>query len=322
MTSRFEDSCAPRVSVVIVVWNGLDYVKRCLASLASQEPHELIVVDNGSTDGTRELLEKQVGSALIKLDNPGFGAANNAAAKRARGGYLLFLNSDCELGPDAIGTLATILDRSPGAWLAAPRLRSPDGRIQRSVGRAPTLFTEFLNKSMLHRVLPLFTYGRWNFTGDRPVDWATGACMMVRADSFKQIGGFDEGFFMFMEDVDLCVRLRAAGGELRFTDAAWGVHHGGASSNDVTVKARMLIESERASRRYFRKHHGEAAVACVRTMTALTATARFLLGLVGAVIPSYRRMGLARVRAYPLVIRDAVTRDPLPSIASIHGAGS
>jgi len=299
----------PRVTVIVVTFNARAYVERCLASLRGQEAHELIVVDNGSSDGTREMLERRFGERLLKLDNPGFGAANNAAARRARGRYLLLLNSDCELGPDAIRALADHLDESPSTWLVAPRLHCADGAAQRSVGRTPTLTTELLNKSMLHRCLPVFTYGRWGFTGEREVDWATGACAMVRACAFRAVGGFDEGFFMFMEDLDLCARLRAAGGRLWFTDTVRALHHGGASSREVPVKARMLVEGERASRRYFRKHHGERATIAIRVMTVLATALRCLVWLPGLALPRYRPSAVARLLAYPRVAWDAATPD-------------
>jgi GT2 family glycosyltransferase len=299
----------PRVTVIVVAFDGREYVERCLASLAGQEPHELIVVDNGSTDGTREFLERRLGAALLKLNNPGFGAANNFAARRARGRYLLFLNSDCELAPGAIATLATTLDRYPSIWAAAPRLHTANGGFQRSAGRRPTLFTELLNKTMAHRILPFFTYGRWRFTGDRTVDWVTGACMLMRASAFARIGGFDERFFMFMEDLDLCARVRASGGQIRFTDTAAAVHHGGASSTDLDVRARMLAEGERASRLYFAKHHGPRAALAVRWMTLVTAGARWILWLALLAVPRYQDRALARIRAYPVVIREACRRN-------------
>jgi GT2 family glycosyltransferase len=310
-----------RVTVIVVVFNGREYVERCLASLAAQEPHQLIVVDNGSSDGTRELMMERLGSGVLLLDNPGFGVANNVAARHAAGRYLLLLNSDCELAPNALATLADLLDRSPGVSVAAPRLESHDGRFQRSAGRRPTLVTEFLNKSMLHRVAPYFTYGRWDFTGERCVDWVTGACMLVRASAFWRVGGFDGRFFMFMEDLDLCTRLRAEGGEIRFTDSAFAVHHGGGSSQRTHVRARMLAEGERSSRRYFRKHRGPAAELTVRWMTIVTACVRWVVWLPLVTVPRYRMDALARTRAHPVVIRQACKREPsLTAIVSRKGA--
>ncbi len=297
----------PRVSVIVVTWNARHYVERCLDHLANQEPHELLVVDNGSTDGTREMLRERIlpGAQFILLDNPGFGTANNVAAARASGRYLLLLNGDCELAPDAITKLADYLGRSPAVCAVGPKLHTPDGSAQRSAGRVPTLFTELLNKTMLHWALPYYTYGWWGFTGTRKVGWLTGACVMVRADAFRAVGGFDESFFMFMEDVDLCVRLRTEG-ELHFTDRAQALHHGGQSSMRSDVKTAMLVEGEASSRGYFLKHGGRRALLAVRLITALAAVMRFVVWAPATFWPSLRPSARSRLRAYPRIFLDSV----------------
>jgi N-acetylglucosaminyl-diphospho-decaprenol L-rhamnosyltransferase len=202
---------APRVSVIVVSWNAREHLIACLDRLAVQEPHELIVLDNGSTDGSLELLRERGDLQLIQLENPGFGAANNVGAKHARGTYLLLLNSDCELDDGALATLADFLDSDPRAGIVGPMLRFPDGRLQRSMGRGPSLLTELLQKTMLHRIFSYGSYSPRTYYADRTPDWVTAACMLVRSEVFAAVGGFDEHFFMLMEDLDLCKRVRDAG---------------------------------------------------------------------------------------------------------------
>ncbi|MGH2905078.1 MAG: glycosyltransferase family 2 protein [Solirubrobacteraceae bacterium] len=289
------------VTAIVVSWNAKEHLVRCLEHLARQAPHELVVVDNGSTDGSREMLSDHRDMNLVNLENPGFGAANNVGARLSRGRYLLLVNSDCELQDDALRILAQVLAVNPRVGIVGPLLRQPNGRIQRSAGRAPNLVTEALNKTMLHRVIRYYTYGSWNHTDDRGVDWVCGACMMIRREVFENVGGFDERFFMFMEDVDLCKRVRDAGYEVRFTAQAAAVHHGGGSQ--AAVKTAMLLESERSVRMYFGKHHPRCTVRTVRLLSMIEAVIRSCFWIPALVVPHLRGEALARLRAYPHFIK-------------------
>jgi N-acetylglucosaminyl-diphospho-decaprenol L-rhamnosyltransferase len=291
----------PRVSSIVVSWNAKEHLARCLEHLAQQAPHELIVVENGSTDGSSELLSARSDLTVIDLENPGFGAANNAGARLAKGDYLLLVNSDCELQEDALRILAQVLDENPRAGIVAPLLRHPTGRLQRSAGREPSLLTELLKKTMLHRIVKYYTYGSWSYDEDRTVDWVSGACMMVRRELFKHVGGFDERFFMFMEDLDLCKRVRDAGYDVQFTTQASAIHHGGASQSAVTTG--MLLESERSVRLYFHKHHGPRAVRAIRVLSMIEAVVRSCFWLPALVAPRIRRHALSRLKAYPHLAR-------------------
>ena len=287
----------PLVSVIIVSWNARAHLCRCLEHLEQQMPHELIVVDNGSTDGSREMLRERPDLQLIELDNPGFGAANNAAAKLAGGEYLLLLNSDCELDRNAMQLLADELRDDPRVGIVGPLLRFPNGRLQPSMGRAPTLLTEMLQKTMLHRLINYYTYSPRSYVSDRDADWVTGACMMVRRKLYEELGGFDEQFFMYMEDLDLCDRARAAGYAIRFTPRASAVHHLHGSHADVGT--RMLLEREWSSRRYFLKHHGKSGMRALRALSVVEAVARSLVWLPALLVPKLRDQARYRLKAYP-----------------------
>jgi GT2 family glycosyltransferase len=284
-----------------VSWNAKEHLARCLEHLAQQAPHELIVVENGSTDGSSELLSARSDLTVIDLENPGFGAANNAGARLAKGDYLLLVNSDCELQEDALRILAQVLDENPRVGIVAPLLRRPTGRLQRSAGREPSLLTELLKKTMLHRIVKYYTYGSWSYDEDRTVDWVSGACMMVRRELFKHVGGFDERFFMFMEDLDLCKRVRDAGYDVQFTTQTSAIHYGGASQSAVTTG--MLLESERSVRLYFHKHHGPRAVTAIRVLSMIEAVVRSCFWMPALVAPRMRRHALSRLKAYPHLAR-------------------
>jgi N-acetylglucosaminyl-diphospho-decaprenol L-rhamnosyltransferase len=297
----------PRVSVIVVSWNAREHLAACLDRLSHQEPHELIVVDNGSTDGGLDMLRARDDLRLIELENPGFGAANNVGAEHASGRYLLLLNSDCELRAGTLDMLADYLDRDPQVAVVGPMLRFPDGRLQRSMGRAPSLLTELLNKTMLHRIFPYWTYSPGTYYSERDADWVTAACMLVRRDAFAAVEGFDEHFFMFMEDLDLCKRVRDAGYRVRYTPAAEAVHHLGGSRG--TVHHSMVLEGERSVRRYFRKHHTPRAMKALRLLSALEAALRSAAWLPMLMRPSQRAAARERLRAYPsLAKRDLNTR--------------
>jgi GT2 family glycosyltransferase len=292
---------APRVSVIVVSWNAREHLIACLEHLARQQSHELIVVDNGSTDGSVEMLRQRDDLVLIELENPGFGAANNAGAARAHGGYLLLLNSDCELDDGALETLADHLDRDPGVGVVGPALRFPDGRLQRSMGREPSLLTELLQKTLLHRVFSYGSYSPRAYRSERRADWVTAACMLVRSDAFAAVGGFDERFFMLMEDLDLCKRIRDAGFEVRYTPQAGAVHHLGGSRKRVSRVT--ILEGERSARLYFAKHHGPRAVKALRVLSALEAAIRSTVWLAMLARPSWRASALEHLRAYPALAK-------------------
>lgn len=295
------DVSAPRVSVIVVSWNAREHLLACLDRLARQEPHELIVVDNGSSDGSLEMLRARDDLLLIELPNPGFGAANNVGAQHAGGRYLLLLNSDCELDDGALSVLADCLERNPQAGIVGPMLRFPDGRLQRSMGRAPSLFTELLQKTMLHRLFPYWTYSPRAYRSDRRADWVTAACMLVRSDAFAAVAGFDEQFFMLMEDLDLCKRVREAGYEIRYAAGARAVHHLGVSRG--TVNQLMVREGERSARRYFHKHHGRRAEQALRVLSKFEAVIRSAVWLPMLASPSRRAQALEHLRAYPALAR-------------------
>jgi GT2 family glycosyltransferase len=243
------------VSVVVVTWNAADHLERCLESVSG---HETVVVDNGSTDGTVSLLrERFPGVRVIEQDNKGMGGGNNAGILAATGRYILLLNSDAWVIDDAVEKLAAFADAHPSAAVVGPRLRNPDGSIQRSVRGDPTLWrlaTEYLFLRKLGprtQVLNAF-YGA-GFAHDEPrrVESLYGAALLVRREAIDEVGLFDESFFMFSEETDWLYRFRRAGWEVWFTPDAEVVHLGGASHG-----GRLYVENLRGILRFMAKNRG------------------------------------------------------------------
>lgn len=244
------------ISVLVVNYNGERWLERCLSSVGAPPSADVqvVVVDNGSTDGSPELVAHRFPYArLLRMGhNAGFAVANNVAAACADGDALLLLNNDAWLEAGALERLRQRLDGDPRIGLVAPRLVSLDGRPQfvwspdRSlVGAAVQRFrNRFEGHWWNHRLLsPLLrlVLGR---------GWFTGACVLVRRRAFDEIGGFDPGFFLYHEDTDLCLRLRRAGWRLAWQPKATVVHAGGLRPVDEQAKLHY-----RQSQLYFYAKH-------------------------------------------------------------------
>ena len=252
------------VSVVIVSYESRELLARCLAALAADAGRaavcETIVVDQASADGTAAWLAAEHPDVRVVAlaANVGFGAGNNRGAALASGRWLLLLNSDAYVRPGAIDELVRFAEGRPEIGVTGPRLLWPDGRLQRSCRRFPTLFrlaTEYLYLRKLmprSRILNGLYYGE--FAHDEPwrVDWLTGACLLMRRDLFERLGGFDEAFFLYSEEVDLLYRARGLGAETWYDPAAEVVHEWGGTAGRAS--ALTLCEQARSHVRYLDKH--------------------------------------------------------------------
>jgi GT2 family glycosyltransferase len=247
-----------RVSVIVVTYNALPWIERCLESVRG---HETIVVDHGSTDGTLELVRERFPDArLIQQENKGLGGGSNAGMRLATGDYYLLLNSDAWALGDAVDRLAAFADEHPRAAVVGPKLLNPDGSLQRSVRGFPTLWrlaTEyfFLRKlAPRSRALNAFYGARFAHDRVREADFLMGACLLVRREAADTVGLFDEDFFMFSEETDWCYRFRQAGWSVLFTPDAEFTHVGGATTSRDWGP--LYREQLRGHLRFLAKHHG------------------------------------------------------------------
>jgi N-acetylglucosaminyl-diphospho-decaprenol L-rhamnosyltransferase len=255
------------MSVAIVNYNTRDHLQRCLASVLREQPAQVIVTDNGSSDGSAEMVRRDFPGVIVHVDpaNPGFGAGANAALRRCATEHVLLLNSDTLVQPGALDALATYLDATPRAAVVGPRLVSPDGRLQRSCFAFPTPGRPlFRHRPLRHLVrrLPIVRdryLGTWPHTHARIVPWVLGAALAIRLPPFWTVGGFDDSFFMYFEEVDLCYRLRAIGWETHFAPVTDVVHAGGAST--AQYRADMLAHTGLSSIRFYQRHYSGVRLA-------------------------------------------------------------
>jgi len=253
------------LSVIIVTWNGKRYALECLASLHQGEsalPFEIIVVDNASTDGTPEAIREQYPDVqLVRNEaNLGFAKANNIGMAKSRGKFVALVNSDVVLPPGCLEKMVQYLEENPGIGVLGPKMLSPNGSIGQSVMRLPTVWNTICSSLGLHRVLPDsklfggFLMDGYPYNKVDDVEVLTGWFWMVPRVALQQVGGLDEQFFMYGEDIDWCQRFLKAGWRVVFYSDAEALHYGAASSSEAPT--RFYVEMRRANLQYFRKHHG------------------------------------------------------------------
>jgi N-acetylglucosaminyl-diphospho-decaprenol L-rhamnosyltransferase len=252
------------LSIIIVSYNGREHLRKCLQSLAAHGPgveHEVIVVDNASQDGSAEMVAAEFPQArLLTLPkNVGFAAGANRGIRNAGGEAIVLLNPDSELEEDVFGPMLAYLRENPDIGILAPKLRDEDGSLQLSCRRFPTFSVAFFNRySLLTRLLPRNRFSArylltdWDHSAIAAVDWVSGACLMARRSLFEEIGPLDEGYFMYIEDVDLCQRVHRAGYKVVYFPEAAITHHIGRSSH--TLPSRSIVERHRSMWHYYKKY--------------------------------------------------------------------
>jgi N-acetylglucosaminyl-diphospho-decaprenol L-rhamnosyltransferase len=241
----------PRVSAVVINYNARDHLLECVRSLRSDGVDEVIVVDNESTDGSL--------TALVALDsdvvciptggNLGFGSAANRGLAVARGKYVAILNPDVVVEIGTMKALADALDADPTLGAVAPRVDNPDGTLYPSVRAFPSM-ADAMGHAFLGFIAPKNRFSRryrlldWDHSRPVEVDWASGTCLMLRSVALGGEGRFDESYFMYVEDVDLCWRLRQAGWGVGYEPAGRVIHTVGASSE--LAPYRMILAHHRS----------------------------------------------------------------------------
>jgi N-acetylglucosaminyl-diphospho-decaprenol L-rhamnosyltransferase len=246
------------VSAIVVTYNGMPWIERCLESIRD---YETIVVDHGSTDGTLDLVRERFSEAkLIEQENRGFGVGYNRGMRASEADYYLLLNSDAWVLGDAVERLVRFADANQRAAVVGPRLRNLDGTLQRSVRGFPTLWrlsTEYLFlRKLAPRSRALNAFYAGDFEHDRVLDadFLMAACLLVRRKATAEVGLFNERYFMFSEEVDWCYRFRQAGWRVVFFPEAEAVHVGGASWKKEFDP--MFREQVRGHLRFLADHKG------------------------------------------------------------------
>jgi len=261
------------VSIIIVSFNTSELLQRCLETVQQESSminSEIIVVDNNSKDGSADMVERKFPTVhLIRSSkNLGFAAANNLGFTHTKGDYIVLLNPDAFLTPNALINAIHHVDKNPIIGLAGARLIGEDGRWQPSARMFPSLLNHLLNLSGLAAKYPQSRFfGRVDYTwADHdqamPVDWVPGTFSIIRRDVLERIGFFDEQFFLYYEEVDLCCRIKAAGYSIWYLPDVTVVHVGGACSealSDLTRSTRgrqVTLWQLRSALLFYRKNYG------------------------------------------------------------------
>jgi N-acetylglucosaminyl-diphospho-decaprenol L-rhamnosyltransferase len=258
------------LSIIIVNWNTRDLLIQCLRSIyetINTLSFEVIVVDNASTDDSVAVTRERFPHVKIleNQDNVGFARANNQATLASQGRYMLFFNSDAILLPNAAQALFDLAEANPHAGIVGAQLRNPDGSFQASHTPFPDLWKEFMILSGLGRLI----LGRWypsygpeENRGPQVVDYVEGACLLVRRSAFGEVGGLDEDYFMYAEEVDWCYAMKENGWQVWYQPAARVIHLGGGSSQNRRTQKESNLYKSRV--RFFRKHYGRLAAAILK----------------------------------------------------------
>ena len=274
----------PTVAAVVVNYNSGGELRQALRSIVQEmaEPWEAVVVDNASTDGS-EAAASEFGPHVRLLRNPanvGFARGVNQALVASTAPCVLIMNPDCQLVPGAMAPLLAVLDRDAGCGIVAPRVLDPDGSLQGNARGDPDMFTGLFGRtSLLRRMVPWLKTVQRNVVTETPddsgpvaVDWVSGACLLARRAALAEVGNFDERYFMYWEDADLCRRLRSRGYTIRYVPSASAVHHVGQSSRTARVSSiRAFHESAYL---YYATHVAPGALNPKRWLARLLLTAR------------------------------------------------
>lgn len=262
-----------QLSIVIICWNDRNLIDQCLRSIysgARSVSFEVIISDNGSTDGSAEFIRRRYPAARVfeNGSNLGFAKGNNAGIRQCQGEYVLILNPDTIVHDGTLDRLVAFAEQHPEAGAFGCRVLNPDGSYQHSARPFPTIrnaWATALCLGMFGRAYKGFLpdeYEGWNGNTERVVDWQSGCCVMFRGDLLKQLGGFDEQFFYHYEEVDLCRRVWNAGFQILFTPKSTITHLGGQSVG--RYRLRFEFEKHRNRYRYFYKYFGPTGAKRVR----------------------------------------------------------
>ena len=291
------------LSIIIVNWNTRELLAECLESVVRGQESgaggleseglipdprslipEVLVVDNASTDGSAAMVRERFPWVRLieNRENVGFARANNRAIRESTGRYVLLLNPDTVVRPDALSALVCFMAAHPEAGAAGARLINPDGSLQVSAQPFPTLGRELWRLLHMDAFHPFSAYPRtrWRSSESVAVDVVQGACLMVRRTALAQIGLLDPDYFMYSEEVDLCKRIRKAGWRIFWVPQATVIHWGGQSSRQVPEA--MFLQLYRAKTLYFRKQHGRWQAGLYKAILWVVASLRLALAPVAA----------------------------------------
>jgi N-acetylglucosaminyl-diphospho-decaprenol L-rhamnosyltransferase len=277
MSAPYHETVPTDVAAVVVTYNSRSHIAALLDSLPDAFGtlnYSIVVVDNGSTDGTQELLARRSDCVLVRSSNDGYAAGINRAVRASPdAAAILILNPDATLDPDAVPRMLESLHR-PGVGIVAPRVREEDGSLSPTIRRGPTLGRV---GGLSFTGLPAFTERIENpgeYVSEHEVDWAVGAILLVDRRCFTTLDGLDESYFLYSEETDFSLRARNAGWTTVYTPRAGGMHVGGGSGESAATHTMQMLNRVRL----YRRHVGETRAWLYFGMTVLVELRRAILG--------------------------------------------
>ena len=307
------------IGAAIVSYNTAALLRRCLESVVADARGPVLVIDNKSSDGSADLVHHEFPGVRLRSEavNRGYGAAANVAVRELGTPYVLLLNADTVLTPGALNALAGYLDANPRVAIAGPRIVNAAGRYERSAHSFPTPTSLLLHArwwpgpqserpSMTSshqeqerqpgRLVALSRRKEWH---PRSVDWVLGAALAIRREAFEAVKGFDEAYFLYQEEIDLCFRLRAAGWEVHYAPVATVFHVGGASTGQRATET--FGQFVRSTQRFARLRLSPLRAIGVRAVLGTVLVGRLAIEaarLVAARDPGRRERIRARIEAW------------------------
>ena len=294
------------LSNIIVSWNAKEYLDECLQSIVENAPpfaFETIVVDNASTDGAPDLVEKKYPQVhLIRnAENLGFAKANNIGIEQSKGKYICLINSDAVVLKDCLDLMCRYMDEHPEIGVLGPRVLNRDGSLQPTCREFPTFWKNLCRATALDKLFPKskifggYFMMNWSHDTVREVDFLSGCFMLVRKSAIEQVGLLDDNFFFYGEDKDWCKRFWKAGWKVVYFPHAEAIHYLYGSSDKDPVK--LYIQQTRANLQYYTKHHSRAA----KTAFLLTNIFHQIIRIMGSSIlyilkPSGKEITLQKIK--------------------------
>lgn len=258
------------VSIIILSYNTKNLLRDCLSSIFSitkNIPFEVILLDNASSDGSPEMVKKEFGQVVLieQQENVGFAKGVNTASKKAKGEYLLLVNSDTQILEGSIGKMVDYMQKNEKAGVLGGRLQDFNGTVEKSFGSFPTLFSVLFDQEKVDKEL----------VGAQNVDWVNGGFMLLRKSLFVKLGGFDEYFFMYVEDIDFCYRVKKEGFFVYWLSEAMIFHVGQGSSDRSFAIQHIFL----GLLYFFKKHKNTVEYTLVRVLLIAKACVAILVGL-------------------------------------------
>jgi N-acetylglucosaminyl-diphospho-decaprenol L-rhamnosyltransferase len=288
----------PDLSIVLVCWNNKAYLDPCLQSLYEgnlKYSFDVFVVDNGSTDGSQQMLQEKYPEVKIiqNSGNVGLGKASNQGIEASHGRYILLLNNDTIVNGPSFDAMVKFLDENTKTGAVGGKLLNPDGTVQACYNFFPSLWEDFLVNTRIGELIRPGYPAVMSGEEIKSVDWLGSACLMVRRSALDKIGLLDESYFIYGDETDLQYRLKKAGWEVYYLPGATTIHYGGRSMNRWSRRKMVL----RGKLMFYQKHYGSVRTFLLRVLFFVLSFFKLMAWCVAFLMPSKRERARKELRS-------------------------